>query len=101
MSNEIAYLKNFLQVRLVSDFEKARTYYRDVLGFQVEDGDIPNAVIILALFSNKLISPKTFALIQSHINQPGTSTPLDGILIFIAILTGLDNCSMNLSQRER
>jgi len=36
LSNEIAYLKNFLQVRLVSDFEKARTYYQDVLGFQVD-----------------------------------------------------------------
>ncbi|MFC5406277.1 VOC family protein [Cohnella soli] len=35
MSNEI-YLKNFLQVRLVSDFEKAKTYYQDVLGFQVD-----------------------------------------------------------------
>lgn len=36
MENQI-YLKNFLQVRLVSNHEKARRYYRDVLGFNVDE----------------------------------------------------------------
>ncbi|KIL40609.1 hypothetical protein SD70_12810 [Gordoniibacillus kamchatkensis] len=36
MNTDHVYLKNFLQVRLVSDFEKAKTYYQDVLGFKVD-----------------------------------------------------------------
>ncbi|MBS4198142.1 VOC family protein [Bacillus sp. FJAT-49732] len=30
------YLKNFLQVRLVSDFNKSKMYYQNILGFSVD-----------------------------------------------------------------
>ncbi|WP_274365768.1 hypothetical protein [Paenibacillus thermotolerans] len=39
MKDENVYLKNFLKVRLVSDFEKAKAYYQDVLGFKVDGWD--------------------------------------------------------------
>ncbi|MGE8207038.1 VOC family protein [Heyndrickxia sp. NPDC080065] len=31
------YIKNFLQVRLVSDFNKSKMYYQNTLGFNVDD----------------------------------------------------------------
>jgi lactoylglutathione lyase len=36
LENGNIYLKNFLQVRIDSNFDKAKQYYEEVLGFRVD-----------------------------------------------------------------